>query len=133
MSNFSLHPRLKEDCHHLHKLDLCHLLLLNNAHFRWFILVPEVSATEIHLLPPNQRDTLHAEIQSLSEKIDAAFSPDKMNVAAIGNMVPQLHYHLIARYKNDPAWPGVVWGCPETRPYLKEEIEELKTALDLPS
>ncbi len=125
MSEFSLHPRLAADCHHVCKLSLSHLLLLNNAHHKWFILVPEVSAEQLHLLQPDERNTLLAEVQTVSEILENEFSPKRINVGAIGNMVPQLHFHVVARFEDDPAWPGVVWGHPESIAYQQEELDAL--------
>lgn len=129
MSNFSLHPQLVKDCYILGKLELCQVLLLNNAHFRWFILVPEVPEQQMHLLPEEQRVLLQKEIQFLSNAVEESFSPKRINIGAIGNMVPQMHIHVVAREESDPAWPGVVWGFDQSISYAPEGVEEIRKVL----
>jgi diadenosine tetraphosphate (Ap4A) HIT family hydrolase len=110
MNTFSLHPTLAADCLVLGTWQNIHVLLHRDAHVRWLILVPETSATEWHDLPAPVRDRLTAASSALSAMLKAEFSCDKVNIAAIGNMVPQFHFHVIGRWKTDPYWPGVVWG-----------------------
>lgn len=111
MADFVLHERLAADCIHVGDLPLCRLLLLNDRHYPWFILVPRVAdIREAFQLSANQQLQLNNESNSLSEAMALAFRADKMNVAALGNMVPQLHVHHIARFTNDAAWPKPVWG-----------------------
>ena len=129
MEEFTLHPRLAADCFELGKLTLSRLLLLNNAHYKWFILVPEVSVDQIHLLPVKDRMTLQAEAQQVSEILEFLYEPKRVNVGALGNLVPQLHYHVIARTEDDPAWPGPVWGHPETKPYTDAEVAKIKATV----
>lgn len=129
MSTFSLHPRLAADTISLGKLTLSHLLLLNNAHYPWLILVPEVETDQLHLMTPEDRKTLQEEAQHISEKLQAHFQPQRINVGALGNLVPQLHYHIVARNENDPAWPGPVWGHPESKPYTEAAVEEIRNVL----
>lgn len=108
---FQLHPQLQKDCIELGKFDLCRLLLMNDSQFPWFILVPEVSdIKEIYQLNPAQRGLLIAESSLLAETLQAIYQADKINIAAIGNLVPQLHIHHVARYRHDNAWPAPVWG-----------------------
>jgi diadenosine tetraphosphate (Ap4A) HIT family hydrolase len=111
MSNaFTLHPRLAADTIALGDWPLCRLLLMNDARFPWVILVPaRPDLREIHDLPPAERATLIEEIARASALMQQAFKADKMNVAALGNQVPQLHIHIIARFAADPAWPNPVW------------------------
>lgn len=118
---FTLNERLARDCHTLADLELSRLLLMNNALLPWFILVPRVEAVELHELTPPQQSQLLEEINLLSRFLQRHFSPDKLNVAAIGNVVRQLHIHLVARRRDDLCWPGVVWG------------EQRRTAYDQPS
>ena len=87
-----------------------HLLLHRDAHVRWFILVPETGATEWHELPAPLRDQLLIASSVLGIMLKNDEGCDKVNIAAIGNMVPQFHFHVIGRWKTDPYWPGVVWG-----------------------
>ncbi len=108
---FTLHPQLKSDTFFITDLALCRVLLMNNRLFPWLILVPRVEeAREIIDLPETKRHLLMDEISSLSLIVKKLFSPDKINVAALGNQVPQLHIHVIARFAKDNAWPNPVWG-----------------------
>lgn len=110
MNEFSLHPTLATDCHVLGSWRDIRLLLHRDAQVRWFILVPETSASDWHELPGGLRDRLVAASSALSAMLRSDFACDKVNVAAIGNLVPQFHFHVIGRWRTDPYWPGVVWG-----------------------
>ncbi len=110
MDTFSLHPLLAADCHALGAWQGLRLLLHRDAHVRWLILVPETSAVDWHELPQDLRDRLVAASAALSAMLRDEFACDKVNVAAIGNLVPQFHFHVIGRWQSDPYWPGVVWG-----------------------
>lgn len=108
---FALHPRLAADCFVAGRFDLCLLLLMNDARYPWFILVPQrAGISEIHHLSGALRQQLMSESSAVSEALAAGFAADKINIAALGNIVPQLHVHHIARFKNDAAWPAPVWG-----------------------
>jgi diadenosine tetraphosphate (Ap4A) HIT family hydrolase len=114
---FTLHPRLAADTIALGDWPLCRLLLMNDARFPWVILVPaRPDLREIHDLPPADRAKLIEEIAQASALIQQAFMADKMNVAALGNQVPQLHIHVIARFASDPAWPNPVWESTVPKP-----------------
>lgn len=112
LARFELHPRLLEDCHDLGRLDLCHLLLHRNATLPWFILVPEVhtSVTELHEMGLDQRLRLDGDLSCVARFVKSRLGAKKINLGAIGNIVPQLHVHVIGRDPADPCWPGVVWG-----------------------
>ena len=112
MAPFGLHPRLLDDCHSLGRLGFCHVLLHRNATLPWFILVPEVDAgvTELHELDRDQRLRLDEELSQVARFVKSRLGARKINVGAIGNIVPQLHVHVIGRDPADPCWPGVVWG-----------------------
>jgi len=125
MNDFTLDTRLQNDCHILGKMGLSHLLLMNNAHFPWFILVPETDVVELCDLDPDSQRVLLDEINRLSRFIKDHFPIDKLNVAAIGNVVKQLHIHVIGRRTDDPCWPGVVWGSGQSKPYSEKEFEEM--------
>jgi diadenosine tetraphosphate (Ap4A) HIT family hydrolase len=127
MNDFTLHPTLAADCHDLGSWrDIC-LLLHRDAYVRWLILVPETSATEWHELPQGLRDRLAAASSALSAMLRTELSCDKVNIAAIGNLVPQFHFHVIGRWKADPYWPGVVWGRVQPgRVYGEGEIEDMR-------
>ncbi len=103
---------------------------MNDRRFPWLILVPEREAVrEIHELSPADRATLVEEIARAGEALDRLFHPDKLNVGALGNVVPQLHVHVVARAAGDPAWPGPVWGSGAAVPYSEEELEEVREKL----
>jgi diadenosine tetraphosphate (Ap4A) HIT family hydrolase len=124
---FSLHPTLARDTVEVARLPLCRVLLMNDRRFPWLILVPErEDAREIVDLAPADRAVLIEEIAQSSAVLQSLFQPDKLNVGALGNVVPQLHVHVIARFATDPAWPGPVWGSGAPQPYQKDEIEEIK-------
>lgn len=110
MSTFVIHPRLRDDCHVLGRLPFSMVLLQRNAQLPWFILVPKTDARELCRLPAPQREVLTAEIDLVSRFVLDHFRSDKLNVAAIGNLVSQLHVHVVGRKVGDACWPGVVWG-----------------------
>jgi len=123
---FKLHPRLKEDCFVLGHFELSLLLLMNDANYPWFILVPQREGlSEIHELSEDDQQQLARESSCLSRALAVVFGADKMNVAALGNVVPQLHIHHIVRFRDDPAWPDPVWGKLPARPYGEDERESV--------
>ncbi len=127
---FQLHPQLEKDTLPLGGFSLCRLLLMNDNNFPWFILVPErKNVHEIHELNDTDRRQLWDESAQLARALTAVFKPDKLNIAALGNQVPQLHVHHIVRYVHDPAWPQPVWGRIPPRPYYSAEVFKLKSAL----
>lgn len=110
-AGWTLHPRLEADTITIGDLDLSRLLLSNDANYPWTILVPRrADIREIHELSEADQQQLLRESMLLSKALMALFTPTKLNIAALGNMVPQLHVHHIARYETDPAWPAPVWG-----------------------
>lgn len=124
-SGYHLHPQLAADSHPLANLALSELRLIDDANYPWLVLVPRVvDAVELVDLGREQRRQLTDEIDFASRLLRAAVSPDKLNVAALGNMVPQLHVHVIARFHGDPAWPAPVWGRRAARPYAPEALVE---------
>lgn len=131
MSNeFVLHPQLTNDCVVLMEFPLSQLLLCNDSAFPWFILVPKVNhIQDIYQLDWQDQQQLLNESSMLSEVLMQEFKGDKMNVAALGNVVPQLHLHHIVRYKADPCWPKPVWGQQALIPYTDAELNELKERL----
>jgi len=113
-----LHPQLAQDCFIVGQFPLSALLLLNDSQYPWFILVPQrQDVSEIHQLSASDQQQLIRESSLLAACIEKEFKADKINIAALGNMVPQLHIHHIVRYKNDPAWPAPVWGYATAVPY----------------
>ncbi|MEX1082086.1 MAG: HIT family protein [Halofilum sp. (in: g-proteobacteria)] len=130
MKGFELHPRLAADTHRLGRLDLSLVLLHRDAGVPWYLLVPTVDATETIDLAAAERERLNAEIQRLGEFVREEHQPDRLNIAAIGNQVPQLHVHVIARHEEDPCWPGVVWGRLATdHRYEQVDLDARRAAL----
>jgi len=129
MNSFTLDPRLANDCIILGEMRLSLLLLLNNALVPWFILVPRRTPTEIFELDREDQETLLEEINLLSGFVKGLPVVEKLNVAAIGNVVEQLHVHVIGRNRQDFCWPNVVWGRSEKTPYLAEEIRSIQESL----
>jgi len=130
MSPFAIHSRLLADCHRIAKLDFSHLLLMNNALLPWFILVPETEAVELHQLPREDHVRLLDEVRLVSQFVEEEIEIDKLNVAAIGNVVRQMHIHVVGRRIDDFAWPGPVWGRPEGEPYARGRVLELSERLE---
>ena len=127
--SFDLDPRLAADCHRLGELGDAELLLMDNAHFPWLILVPHSSQSELYELDFGQQEALLTSINVLSDFIKQQFSSDKLNIATIGNIVSQLHIHIIGRRHDDPCWPGVVWGTSHRIPYIASDVQLINTAL----
>lgn len=126
---FELHPRLRADTIELGAFPLCRLLLMKDANYPWFILVPtRAGIGEIHQLDISDQQQLIRESSHLAAGLSAALSPDKLNIAALGNVVPQLHLHHIVRYRSDAAWPAPVWG---RVPALAYDEERLRTMREL--
>lgn len=127
---FELHPQLRQDCLDLGCFPLARLLLMNDKRFPWFILVPaRAEVREIFQLDWNDQVQLLRESSHLASRIAEVFQPDKLNIAAIGNLVPQLHVHHIARCRADPLWPAPVWGSGPAIPYDAAEVARLCAAL----
>ena len=125
-----LHPQLKKDCIELGEFTLCSLLLLNDANYPWFILLPNrVGITEIHQLAEGDQQQLMTESMFFSQCLEQVFQPDKLNIAALGNVVAQLHIHHIARFTTDACWPAPVWGAATPIPYQEEQVETIKNQL----
>lgn len=109
---FALHDKLAADCEVLGDMALCRVLLMRDHRFPWTILVPRIGGLrDYHDLPREQALTLFDEVGHVSRALVAAFAAEKINVAALGNQVPQLHVHVIGRYATDAAWPGPVWNA----------------------
>ncbi len=126
MADFILHPQLDRDCHVLGSFPLSLLLLLDDSRYPWFILVPQRQGIrEIHHLSGADQQQLLRESTALALAMETAFSPDKLNIAALGNIVPQLHVHHIARFISDPAWPAPVWGELPAEPYALESRQRV--------
>ncbi|WP_062065550.1 HIT domain-containing protein [Cellvibrio sp. OA-2007] len=131
---FELHPRLAQDSIVIGEFDLSLLLLSRDANFPWCILVPKrEDVFEIHHLSEEEQLQLIRESCRLAEVMTSVFDADKMNVAALGNVVRQLHVHHIARFTDDPAWPQPIWGKLPAKEYttaeLAERVKRLQNAL----
>ena len=125
-----LHPQLQKDCLLLGRFPLCRLLLMHDANYPWFILVPDREAvSEIFQLSEEDQIQLLRESALLSVVLVERFHADKLNIAALGNVVPQLHVHHVARYRQDPAWPAPVWGRVPNRPYTPEGLSAVLDTL----
>lgn len=123
--SFVLHQQLAADCFAVGDLPLCRVLLTNDQRYPWFILVPRREGiSEIHQLTAKDREQLWHESDWFSRQLDQLFAPDKLNIAALGNMVPQLHLHHIARFKTDAAWPAPVWGKHAAKAYTEVAAEQ---------
>lgn len=134
MSDFLLHPQLLADTHPVCELTLCSVRLMDDARFPWLILVPrQPFLRELVDLSADDQITLLREINRASRVLQRLYRTDKLNVGAIGNMVPQLHVHVISRRTDDDAWPRPVWGAGQAEPYsprtLSLRLAELATSL----
>jgi len=124
---FELDARLRQDCFVVGRLEFCHLLLLDNAAVPWFILVPETTCTEVCDLGMSQQHALLEEINSVASFLRTGFAIDKLNIAAIGNIVRQLHVHVVGRHAGDYCWPGVVWGTAPPERYTEQRVAQIRT------
>lgn len=125
MAEFQLDPTLEADTYILGDIGLCRLLMMDDSRFPWLILVPRrAEMSEIHELTPLDQTVLTFEIVQCSELLKKMTGCTKINVGALGNMVRQLHIHVIARNENDAAWPGPVWGAGKREPFATGEVEK---------
>lgn len=136
MSEFVLDARLLRDTRFIADLTLCRLLLMNDAHYPWCILVPRrADVREIHRLDERDRRQLGDEVTRVSAALEACTGAHKLNVAALGNVVAQLHVHVVARFDTDAAWPNPVWGKHPTVGYTANGatalIDSLRAALSI--
>jgi len=132
VAGFELHPQLLADCHRLGRFSLSHVLLHRNAALPWLILVPEVppGISELYELDAASRRELDDEVDAVAPYLKRVFGAQKINVAAIGNLVPQLHIHVVGRSAGDPCWPGVVWGkLPPGSAWAPEQLRDIAIAI----
>lgn len=123
MNDFQLHPRLRDDTFEVLRLELSQVRLMNDRAVPWLILVPQrPDVTELHMLTPMDRATLVEEVACASRVLEQLYRPDKLNVAALGNMVQQLHIHVIGRFAQDRAWPDPIWNTEPRQPYARDEM-----------
>ncbi len=129
---FVLDSRLQQDTLLVGDFPLCRLLLMNDRQYPWFILVPRrEDVSELFQLDANDQLALWQETTALAELLKDTFAADKMNVATLGNMVSQLHMHVIVRRRDDAAWPAPVWGKHAAQPYSEEQVAAVKARLRL--
>ncbi len=118
MSDITLDPRLEADTLPVTELGLCQVRLMNDARFPWLVLVPRrPGVKEVYQLSTQDQAALWREATALGEGLMKTLSGDKLNLATLGNMVPQLHLHVIVRFAGDAAWPAPVWGQGQAEPY----------------
>lgn len=130
MDQFKIHSQLLTDCHTIGKFALCQLLLHKNAALPWFILVPETDARDLLDLPEKPRATAMNEAAAVSGFVKKILRYPKTNFASIGNVVPQLHLHVVGRKPGDPCWPAPVWGhLMAGREYTAAELTEIASLL----
>jgi diadenosine tetraphosphate (Ap4A) HIT family hydrolase len=133
----ALDPRIEADSAFVADLALCQLRLMDDSRFPWLVLIPaREGVVEIIDLPAADRAALMTEIALCSSALKAVVPCDKLNVGALGNVVPQLHVHVVARRRDDAAWPGPVWAVGARRPYADDArarlIRKIRAALDAP-
>ncbi|UCJ16297.1 HIT domain-containing protein [Pseudomonas sp. MM211] len=127
---FVLDSRLQQDTFVLGEFPLSRLLLSNDARYPWFILVPRrEEVSEVFQLDADDQRALWGETALLAEVLKDAFKADKINIATLGNVVSQLHMHVIVRYRDDDAWPAPVWGRHPAKPYEQEQLSALRDRL----
>lgn len=120
---FVLHERLEADTVFVANWPLCRVLLLNDANYPWLVLVPRRhGVVELHELDQDDRQALMEEMADAARRLQNHTKAHKINVAALGNVVPQLHVHVIARFAADAAWPKPVWGTVPATPYTPEAL-----------
>ena len=122
---FQLHEGLAADTVEVGRWPLNLVLLMNDANYPWLVLVPQrPGLRDLHDLAEADLPAMSGEMVQASRLVQSAFAAEKTNVAALGNQVPQLHIHVIARYASDPAWPGPIWGVQPARKYGDQALAE---------
>ena len=132
---FKLDERLKGDTYFIGDLPLCSVLLMNVSNFPWIILVPRSQEiTELFHLSESEQINYHKETNYLLESMSEVYKSHKMNIASLGNLVPQLHTHIIVRFKDDDAWPNPVWSYKKMAKYSETqsalEIDKIQKLVD---
>jgi diadenosine tetraphosphate (Ap4A) HIT family hydrolase len=123
MPDYQLHPQLDKDTIKLGEMPLSDVLLMNDARYPWLILVPRrADIGEIYQLDDDDQVQLLRESSYLTRTLQQTFNADKMNIAALGNVVPQLHIHHVVRYEGDAVWPKPIWGVGEAQHYTADEV-----------
>ena len=128
MPEFELHPQLEKDTIFIRSLELSDVLLMNDSRYPWIIFVPRIeNAVDITDLSEQERKVFIEEINFVADAIKKQYQPDRINIAMLGNVVPQLHCHIIARFETDFAWSKPVWGLGEAVPYSIGQQEKTIT------
>ncbi|MBK2093705.1 HIT domain-containing protein [Francisella philomiragia] len=129
---FKLDSRLEADTFEVCEYLDCKILLMNNSIVPWFIVVPFTDRTEWYQLDDSQQYNINKIINKLSNFIVKEYKADKLNIATIGNVVKQMHIHVVGRFENDPVWPAPVWGNIQSKPYIEQEkIKLLEKVKDI--
>jgi diadenosine tetraphosphate (Ap4A) HIT family hydrolase len=127
---FALDQRLQQDTLVIGDFPLCRLLLTNDSNYPWFILVPRIEGiSEVFQLSVQDQQTLWQETTALAQWLNQGLDADKMNIGALGNVVSQLHVHVIVRKRDDAAWPAPVWGKHPAQPYTDEQVAGIRARL----
>ncbi len=127
---FALDQRLQQDTLVIGDFPLCRLLLSNDSNYPWLILVPRINGiSEVFQLDVADQQTLWQETTALAQLLSEGLVADKMNIGALGNVVSQLHVHVIVRKRDDAAWPAPVWGKQPARPYTQEQATAMRARL----
>ena len=122
----ALHPEFIKNCLPINNLGVCRVFLQNNSNFPWLLLIPmRENITELFDLTIEDYEQVMNEVRAVTKHFAVYTGADKMNVSTLGNVVPQLHIHIIARFKNDPAWPNPVWNALPAKPYAQDKAEIL--------
>jgi len=130
MADWTLHPQLTADTVNLGDLPLSRVLIMNDANYPWLILVPRKGGiTEVIDLDEDEQAQLMREVTQAARALREVTACHKLNIAALGNMVPQLHVHIIARFRNDAAWPKPVWGVAPAKAYRREALEDFMASV----
>lgn len=130
----SLHPRLAQDTLPVGETADYWLRCMNDQRFAWLVVVPKKDGLrEWHHLPDQEQVALLAVVNQLAAQLETLTGADKMNIGALGNVVPQLHVHIIARFQGDPCWPGPVWGQGEVEPWPNGAVPPWLSGLALPN
>ena len=127
---FTLDTRLDQDTWLIGDLPLCRLLLSNDSNYPWFILVPRREGiSELFQLDDDDQKLMWSETTTLARVLKELFGAHKMNVATLGNVVSQMHMHVIVRYRTDAAWPATVWGKLPAKPYVEAQVSDIRSKL----
>lgn len=130
MSDFEPDARLIADSYPVTELPLCQLRMMNDQRYVWLVLVPRHDhIREVHELSAADQQQLWQEGTRLGQAIKTHFGGDKLNIATLGNVVSQLHLHVVLRNQGDPAWPGPVWGHSQAEPYTSDQQTEMRSRI----